>query len=130
MARRTDGGVHSATASIAVPLEIRSPSDSKHGTFSSVALRLTPAANLNSVFLAMQGRCWSVAILPSPTTAILKTMCWVLVLDDAGEGGEKTVNFRRRIVVRQPHTQNTALVEKPHASHRLNGIVVAGPDKH
>jgi hypothetical protein len=75
MARRTDGGVQSATPSMDVPLEIRSPSDSKHGTFSSFALRLTPATNLNSSFLAMQGKCWSVAILPSPTTAILKTIC-------------------------------------------------------
>src|SRR3990170_3693574 len=123
MARRTDGGVHSATASIAMPLEIRSSSDSKHGTFSSVALRLTPATSLKSAFPAMQGRCWSVAILPSPTTAILKTICWVLVLDDAGEAGEKAIDFRGRVVVRQSHAQNTALVQKPHAGHRLNGVV-------
>src|SRR5687768_15250130 len=125
MARRTDGGVQRATASIAVPLEMRSSSDSKHGTFSSVALRLTPADSLKSAFLAMQGRCWSVAILPSPTTAILKTMFWILVLDDAGQAGEKAIDFRGRIVVRQPHAQHATLVEKPHAGHRLDGVVVA-----
>src|SRR5215207_5200012 len=111
MARRTEGGVHKAIASIAMPLEIRSPSDSKHGILSNDALRLTPATSSKSAFLAMQGRCWSVAILPSPTTAILKTICWLLVLDDAGQAGKETINFRGRIVVCKPHAQNTAPIK-------------------
>ena len=32
--------------------------------------------------------------------------------------------------MRQPHAQHAALVQKPHAAHRLDGVVVAGPDKH
>ena len=41
----------------------------------SEAWRLTVATSLNFLFLLMHGTCWSVAILPSPTIAILYAMC-------------------------------------------------------
>ncbi len=30
----------------------------------------------------------------------------------------------------QPDTQHATLIHQPHAAHRLNSVVVAGPDKH